>query len=406
MRSCSASAFSTFRFARSVMIIPIRVNAPLYHRPFGTVGLIAANVATFCLVPLSPDDPYWLSLGDGLRPLQWLTHMFLHGDVGHLLGNMVFLWCFGLIVEGKIGWWRFLSIYLVIGAAVGAVIQFVMLFSEPGAALGASAAIFGLMAIALVWAPQNTIEFVVVFRYRGFHLDASMMMVGFFYIFVNYLLAVMLGWRMSGAVAHLLGAALGTTVGFSLLVRGWVDCEGFDVISIVRGNEGEADLQEPLIADSAETLMQRRKLMQQRIEDGRLQVAVFIRDGNVDAALRLFAKLREMDSRLELKEEELCGIVHCLLRNKHDQQAWPLVDQYVKRFPSGDAAINIYAARMELLRYKRPQLTLKILKRVDPSSLSLAQREYYHSLVDRATFMLADNDDVSAARAGAASQSI
>jgi len=25
---------------------------------------------------------------------------------------MIFLWVFGLVVEGKIGWWRFLACYL------------------------------------------------------------------------------------------------------------------------------------------------------------------------------------------------------------------------------------------------------------------------------------------------------
>ena len=45
------------------------------------------------------------------RPWQWLTANYMHADIFHLLGNMFVLWGFGLVVEGKVGWWRFLLIY-------------------------------------------------------------------------------------------------------------------------------------------------------------------------------------------------------------------------------------------------------------------------------------------------------
>ena len=51
-------------------------------------------------------------LGDGIHPLQWLTNIFLHAGFFHLVGNMIFLWTFGFVVEGKLGWLPFTALYL------------------------------------------------------------------------------------------------------------------------------------------------------------------------------------------------------------------------------------------------------------------------------------------------------
>ena len=49
------------------------------------------------------------------RPWQLVTHMFLHGDFGHILGNMFALWMFGSILENLWGSKRFLTFYLICG---------------------------------------------------------------------------------------------------------------------------------------------------------------------------------------------------------------------------------------------------------------------------------------------------
>ena len=62
-------------------------------------------------------ERFMLVWGDGIHPVQWVTSMFLHGGVLHLAGNMVFLWVFGLVVEGKLGTAKFVPLYLGIGVA-------------------------------------------------------------------------------------------------------------------------------------------------------------------------------------------------------------------------------------------------------------------------------------------------
>lgn len=110
------------------MIIPYSTDAPIYYFPWMTITLIVANCVTFALTGMGLNSEGWLlQYGNGLHPLEWLAYSFLHFGPIHLLGNMFFLWAFGIVVEGKLGWWKFLSIYLAIGIVGGFLIQLAML---------------------------------------------------------------------------------------------------------------------------------------------------------------------------------------------------------------------------------------------------------------------------------------
>ncbi len=49
------------------------------------------------------------------KPWQLITHMFMHGDFGHIAGNMFALWMFGAILENLWGAQRFLTFYIICG---------------------------------------------------------------------------------------------------------------------------------------------------------------------------------------------------------------------------------------------------------------------------------------------------
>lgn len=91
----------------------------------------------------------------------WLTalsHQFLHGDNGHLLGNMVVLALIAPAVEALIGTGSFLALYLLCGiAAAGSH----MLFTQgmPGGLVGASGAISGAMGAFAVLLGRRRIPF-------------------------------------------------------------------------------------------------------------------------------------------------------------------------------------------------------------------------------------------------------
>lgn len=81
------------------------------------------------------------------RPWGALTYMFLHGDIWHLLLNMLVLFFFGPPLESRWGSSEFLKYYLLCGLG-GVLLSFV--FAPGTAIIGASAAIYGLM-LAFAW---------------------------------------------------------------------------------------------------------------------------------------------------------------------------------------------------------------------------------------------------------------
>ncbi|MCX7420485.1 MAG: rhomboid family intramembrane serine protease [Planctomycetia bacterium] len=114
------------------MIIPIGTDAPLYHWPWMTLVLIGLNLVTFLATGFGHDYDGWiLSYGNGMHPIEWLAYSFFHVNGMHLLTNMFFLWGFGIVVEGKLGWWKFLTVYLGIAVLGGVLIQGVMLKHKP-----------------------------------------------------------------------------------------------------------------------------------------------------------------------------------------------------------------------------------------------------------------------------------
>lgn len=241
-----------------MMLIPTGTDAPIYHWPRATVAVIVLNVAAFLAVPphrsattydadgeevvaaVSDFDRYALTLGDGLHPVQWVTHNFLHLDVFHLIGNLVFLWAFGIVVEGKLGTVKYLLTYLAIGTLHGAFTQTLLLRSGlHGNAAGASAVVFGLLAICMVWAPRNELNCTAIlmigFRVLVYHWDFYFTTVALFYV-GEQLLGLVLGGFTGRAVVtemgHLSGAFWGAVLAVGLLRAGLVDCEGWDLFSV------------------------------------------------------------------------------------------------------------------------------------------------------------------------------
>lgn len=87
-----------------------------------------------------------------------LTHMFLHADLGHLLGNMFFLFAVGFLVEGAIGRMVYLGSYVLSGfGALGLYALVEPVSSVP--MVGASGAIAGLMGMYAVLFGRRRISF-------------------------------------------------------------------------------------------------------------------------------------------------------------------------------------------------------------------------------------------------------
>ncbi len=101
------------------------------------------------------------------RPATLLTAMFLHGGLGHLLGNMLFLWLFGCMLEPGMGRSRFLGLYLASGVC-GSLLFALFNLQSQVPLIGASGAIAGLMGALPVLYGRRRVSF---FCYFGFYFN-------------------------------------------------------------------------------------------------------------------------------------------------------------------------------------------------------------------------------------------
>lgn len=83
------------------------------------------------------------------QPWRLLTNVFVHAGISHLLLNGFSLWLLGVLIEARVGPWRFLAVYLASGIA-GSLATLWYHQAEGVNSVGASGAIFGLYGFLLV----------------------------------------------------------------------------------------------------------------------------------------------------------------------------------------------------------------------------------------------------------------
>ena len=113
-------------------------------------ALLIANVAAFFLQSTLQGlaNPFVFVPALALaRPWTVVTYMFLHGDLMHLLFNMIALFFFGMRVEERILSRPFAILYFLSGIT-GALLS--VIFSPGSPIIGASGGVFGVM-LAFAW---------------------------------------------------------------------------------------------------------------------------------------------------------------------------------------------------------------------------------------------------------------
>ncbi|MCU1345523.1 MAG: putative rane protein [Acidimicrobiia bacterium] len=103
-------------------------------------------------IRLEPDKHVFLAV---------LVSIFLHANVAHLVGNMLFLWVFGNNIEDRRGRLTFLGFYLV-GGIVATAGHYALNPESTVPIIGASGAIAAVMGAYLVWFPEARIKTVIV----------------------------------------------------------------------------------------------------------------------------------------------------------------------------------------------------------------------------------------------------
>ncbi|MEW4451365.1 rhomboid family intramembrane serine protease [Bremerella sp. JC817] len=401
-----------------MVFIPHGTDAPIYHPPIATLTIVVLNVLLFFATPFvhhfqefdqahrrlghtiadwtfegggyDGPDAYKLQYGVGLKPWQGITSTFLHANMIHLLINMVFLWMFGMIVEGKIGWPRFLAIYFGIALLRGILAQLFCIIFLPNlhtASMGASSVVFGLMGIALVWAPLNTIQ--VTFAGNRYRTQQEVSEVDvpiygfagcFLLIEVIYTLAML---QRHGIIAptahtlHLLGTILGLAIGVVMVKRNWVDCEHYDIFSVWAGRH----TMKPEERDPEGVARKQAKVVEQGVKQIREILAA---GDNPQLAYRAHISMREKYASWSLPEKEFLIIIKQLCDQQYENDAVAAMEEYLKAGRPKQNQVRLKLASMLVGSMAQPGQALRTLVAINYDKLSHRERQIYDDISAKA----------------------
>lgn len=220
-----------------MLLIPHDIETLIDRRPWANwmivvVTTIISLAAIFGILPQSRFDSMVLGGGsaEGI-----IGHLFLHGDLFHLLGNMVFLWVFGNAICRNTSDGIYLLIYFL-GAMFSAALH---MLADGNPAIGASGAINAIVGMVLAMYPLNRVHLSWWFigGWGTFDCRAWIIIVIWF-LFDLY--GALTGQEGIAYWGHIGGLAGGVLTGLVFLKKGWVRLTEYDnksLLEILRGDQ-------------------------------------------------------------------------------------------------------------------------------------------------------------------------
>ncbi len=165
---------------------------------------------TWALVPANIDP------GNPLTWYPFLTHMWLHGSLFHLISNMWTLVIFGDNIEDRLGSGRYLLFYILGGVSAG-LLQYFFSTDLNIPALGASGAIAAVMGAYFLFFPRSRVVTLVPVFIFGWFVEIPAV----FYLGIWFVTQVFSGVASLGMPAGMGGVAWWAHIGgflFGLLM--------------------------------------------------------------------------------------------------------------------------------------------------------------------------------------------
>jgi membrane associated rhomboid family serine protease len=145
--------------------------------------------------------PAWLTL---------ITSMFLHGNLAHLAGNMVFLWVFGDNVEDAMGHHRFIIFYLLCGV-LAALAHAAVDHQSIAPMIGASGALSGVLGAYFILHPRVQV-WIILFALVPVRLPTYLVLGGWILMQVAFSFMGEEGTEQVAWWAHIAGFAAGAAL--------------------------------------------------------------------------------------------------------------------------------------------------------------------------------------------------
>jgi rhomboid family protein len=211
-------------------MLPVATSLRIKKTPWATYSIVAVNVLIHFLVTWNTNFviPDRVARAFGFDPASFgnlstiptlVTSMFLHGDLLHLIGNMVFFLVFGRQVENQMEKINFLTFYLATGIA-GALAHMLMQPNSSAPLIGASGVISGVLGAFFICNLRARITLVLEPVLIYFLRRLTIRLPAWIFLSVWFFLQVSMGLKQHGSNvafwAHVGGFVAGAVVAVSL----------------------------------------------------------------------------------------------------------------------------------------------------------------------------------------------
>lgn len=315
------------------MLLPIRTNIQPWRTPYTNYALIAVNVIIFFATYAGGEDSLrkWAQIYmlTPAYPFLWqfITYAFLHGSIGHIFGNMYFLYMFGNNINDRLGHVGYLCFYLA--GAVFSAIGHTLAASFYGAGvatpvLGASGAIAAVTGAYLVLYPQTLITIVYWFFFIGTMEVPAIYLILLKMIFIDNIIS-----RSAQNVAydaHLAGYTFGIGAILLLLATKLLPPNDFDLWAIIKrwnarrvyrdvvtesGDPFAGRISKKINVKEVKTETQ--KQAEEKATALRQEILTRINQGNLASAAELYQELTKDDAGQLLPRQPILDIANQLM---------------------------------------------------------------------------------------------
>ena len=255
---------------------------------------------------------------------QFITYAFLHGSLGHIFGNMYFLYIFGSNVNDRLGNLGYLIFYLA--AAVFSALGHILAASFYGAGaatpvLGASGAIAAVTGAYLVLFPQSLITIVYWFFFIGTMEIPALYLIIIKMIFIDNVIA-----RSGPNIAydaHLAGYAFGILALLLLRALNLLREDQLDLWSMIKQwnrrrvyRDVVAEGTDPFAGkiskkiEVKEVKSPAQKQTEERITNLRQEIMTRLNQGNIASAADIYQELVKENVAQPLPRQALLDIAN------------------------------------------------------------------------------------------------
>jgi membrane associated rhomboid family serine protease len=159
---------------------------------YGAIPREITDPGTYCAPKLRRGEPApcgsrsEIEQDEGIEQAPWwltiVTSMFLHADILHIAGNMLFLWVFGNNIEDSTGRLRFVAFYLLAGT-IAVYAQALLDPESTQPTIGASGAVAGVLgAYALLHPRARVLTLVIIIFFVTIVEIPALIMLGIWFV--------------------------------------------------------------------------------------------------------------------------------------------------------------------------------------------------------------------------------